>query len=159
MGSRQKLESMYVQLELFNRIFQVWIRFFFPTWLLGYATCVVIALFVAIRYTELPFILYIVFPYSAGSVAVLMFWQSFDMLRAGRESEDILGVLLQQQAPYLRNKTRRERVEVMKRARALRPVTFPLADCEFSMSVPMGAWEEILNQVVFLLSFECLRRH
>ena len=33
--SRRRLERMYVQLELFNRIFQGWIRFYFPPLSLG----------------------------------------------------------------------------------------------------------------------------
>lgn len=152
MQSRRRLEQMYVQLELFNRIAQVWIRFYFPPWLLAVSTGVIIAVFVSIRYTELPFLFYILFPYAGLNIMMLIIWQSYDMLHTIRASEDILGGLWQHHAPYFQGMTRAERIERMKRSNAMRPLVFPVADSEFSLSLPISTWDEIINQILFLLS-------
>ena len=41
-----------------------------------------------------------------------------------------------------------------KRGKATRPLNYRIGEfMEFSLDVPMGIWDEILNQLVFLLSF------
>ena len=79
---------------------------------------------------------------------LLIFWQSYDMFRTIRASEDILG----HHAAYFQGITRAERIEMMKRSKAMRPVVFSLADSQFSLNLPINAWDEILNQILFLLS-------
>jgi len=151
--SRRRVERMYVELELFNRIVQEWIRYYFPTWLLGLSAAVIVATFLSIRYTEVPLMIYILFPYYASNIMLVIFWQSYDMLRVIRASEDILGSLWRHDAPYFRGMTRAKRVELMKRSKAMRPVAFPVADSEFSLNLPIGTWDEIINQILFFLSF------
>lgn len=150
--SRRRVEQMYVQLELFSRITQAWFRVFFPAWLVSASAAVIILGFVAIRYTELPIFCYIMFPYCALILLGLIFWQCYDMLCVIRESEDILSQLQQRHTPYFESMTRAERAEVTKRSKALRPVMFNMGDSAFSINVPINAWDEIVNQILFLLS-------
>ena len=152
LGSRQRLEQMYVQLEVFNRIGQVWIRFYFPPWLVTLATTVIIAAFFTIRFTQLPLFLYVFFPYIAVILMTLIFWQSYDMFCAIRTSEDVLAVLGRHEAPYFEHMTRAQRIEKMKRSKAMRPLVFPVADSDFSLNLPVSTWDEIINQTLFLLS-------
>ena len=43
---------------------------------------------------------------------------------------------------------------IVRKGKATRAMNFRLGDfMEFSIDVPIGVWEEILNQVFFLLSF------
>ena len=150
--SRRRLEQMYVRLELFHRIGQVWVRFYFPPWLVACSTTVIVTAFVTIRYTELPLIVYGIFPNMAITLLTVIFWQSYDMLRIIRASEDILGVLWKHETPYFRGMTRAKRIEKMKRSRAMRPLGFLVADSEFSVNLPIDTWDEIVNQTLFLLS-------
>ena len=152
MKSRRRLEQMYVKLELFHRIGQVWIRFYFPPFLVALSTSVIQAAVVTIRYTELPLIVYILYPFSAITLMLIIFWQSYDMLRIIRASEDILGGLWKHEAPYFHGMTRAKRIETMKRSKAMRPLGFPVADSEFSLNLPIDTWNEIVNQTLFLLS-------
>lgn len=150
--SRRRVERMYVQLELFDRIAQVWIRYYFPTWLLAMSCGVILGVFSTIRCTELPLMIYVLFPYVAWTILLLIFWQSHDMISVIRGSEDILGKLWQHEASYFRGLSRAKRVELMKRSKAMRPLAFPVADSEFSVNLPISTWDEIINQTLFLLS-------
>ena len=152
MKSRRRLEKMYVQLETFNRIGQVWVRFYFPPFLVAASCAVILTSFVTIRYTELPLIVYVIFPYTAIIVMIIIFWQSYDMLRIIRASEHIMGGLWKHEAPYFHKMARAERIEMMKRSKAMRPLGFPVADSEFSLNLPIDTWNEIVNQTLFLLS-------
>lgn len=143
---------MYVQLELFHRIGQVWIRFYFPPWLLSLSSTVIVTMFVTLRYTELPLIFYVFFPYTAVTLMILIFWQSYDMFRAIRASEDTLGGLGQHGASYFQGMTKPKRLETMKRSKAMRPLVFYVADTEFSLNLPINTWDEIVSQTLFLLS-------
>ena len=62
--------------------------------------------------------------------------------------------LLDYEAEHLRGMTKKQRMNIMKRAQALRAVNFPTGPfAEFSLNVTINIWEEVLNQLLFLLSF------
>lgn len=143
---------MLVELELFNRILQVWHQFFFPGFLLGASCTVIFQLFLVIRYTTLPLLLWVYCGYLGLTIAFILFWQCYDQILVTRASEDILGTLWRHDVPYFRRMSRQRRLALMKRAKAMRPVIFLMGDSELTMSVPIGAWDEIINQILFLLS-------
>ena len=114
----------------------------------------IVTTFVSIRYTELPIYYYVVFPNTAFTLMLIIFWLSYDGVLFTRASEDILSTLLSYEAPYVRQMPRAVRVQVMKRARAMRVIEFPIGEfADFSINLPITIWEEVLNQVLFLLSF------
>ena len=69
-------------------------------------------------------------------------------------SENTLGSLRCTENPYLLSLPMKERMAILRRAKALRPAFFSVGDFtdEFNVDVPVGVWEEILNQLVFLLT-------
>ena len=83
---------------------------------------------------------------------MLIFWHSYDMLQVVQASEDVLGELSQHQATYFNGMARAQRLELMKRSKAMRPLVFYIGNSEFSIGLPINTWDEILNQVLFLLS-------
>ena len=150
---RAKLEHLYICMELHNRICSAWLKFAYPSIILSSSLAVILAAFVAIRYTELPFFCYIIFPSTAFALTVIIFWGFYQLLLTIRDSEELLGQLRSYEAPYLRAMPIAGRAKVLKRAKAMRPIEFPMGDfADFSVSVPVTVWEEIVNQVVFLLS-------
>ena len=152
MERRAKVEKMYLQLTLFNRVVHVWLRLVLPPAVFAISSTVIITLFVTIRYTQLPLMFYIIFPYVGLTVIFMMFWQFYDVIRILRAAENILEPLWSHEAPYLKRLSKVERTKVLKKAKAMRPLVFPIGDSEFSINVPIMTWEEILNQMVFLLS-------
>ena len=83
---------------------------------------------------------------------LLIFWHSYDMLQVVQASEDVLGELSQHQATYFNGMARAQRLELMKRSKAMRPLEFYVADSQFSMALPINTWDEIINQILFCLS-------
>ena len=83
----------------------------------------------------------------------IMFWQIYDVFLLTRDSEDIMRHLLSYDAPYLRPMPKALRTQVLKRAKAMRVLEFPVGEfADFNMNLPIAMWDEILNQVLFLLS-------
>ena len=154
MEDRAYVEKFYISLELHNNIFCRYVKFMIMPAIFGISCAVIVTIYVSIRHTELPFYFYIFFPYTGVTLMFLVFWFSYDAVCIRRHSEEVLNRLLDYEAEHLRGMTKGERMNVMKRARALRAINFPMGSfAEFSLNVPINIWEEVLNQLVFLLSF------
>ena len=84
----------------------------------------------------------------------IIFWISYDLVLLTRASEDILGELLSPDAEYLRPLSRETRIQLLKRAKAMNVIEFPVGEfAEFSLILPVSILEEIMSQVLFLLTF------
>lgn len=150
---RAKLEQLYVCLELHSRICFVWIKFSWPSNIFGVTVAIILSAFVSIRYTGLPYFCYAVYPVTAFALTAIMFWGFLEFIRSVRDSEEILGKLRSKQAPYLRRLPSADRVKVLKRAQAMRAIELPVGEfADLSITVCVTLWEEIVNQVLFLLS-------
>ena len=150
---REKVEHMYICLELFNRICFPWIRFSWPLIIFSLSLGVIITAFVSIRFTSIPIYLYMIFPTTATILMAIMFWNLYDLLIVIRDSEDIMRQLWSYEAPYLRPMPNNLRTRVLKRAKAMRVLEFPVGEfADFNINLPIAMWDEILNQVLFLLS-------
>ena len=154
LGSRAVVERLYNNVQFHHRIVQIWLRFMLPPTIFGACLGVIFTTFVTIRYTELPTFFYIFYPNTAFNLMFLIFWLCYDVVLLIRASEDVLAKLLSHEAEYLRPLPRAGRIQVLKRARAMRVLEIPIGDfADFSLSLPVTLWDEILNQVFFLLSF------
>lgn len=154
METRGKVERMYICLELFNRICYVWNKLILPLTNFSLSLTIIVAAFISIRYTELRFYYYVFFANTAVSLMLILFWSYYEMLLITRGCEEILGQLLSYEAPYLQSVPKAQRTLVMKRAKAMRVIEFPLGDfADTSLSVAIAIWDEIVNQVLFLLTF------
>ena len=154
--SREHVELLYIHMELFNKIFQIWVRSMLPLSLLSASCAILIQLYITIRHTDIPLIVYAVMPTSASITMVIIFIVSYDIVLVMRSAEGTLLQLQSSDSDYLVQQFPNKRVRrgIVKRARAMRPISFPLGNfAEYSLTVPVYVWEEILNQLLFLLSF------
>ena len=74
-------------------------------------------------------------------------------MNAKRGSEELHGNHQNRMSPFLKNLPPVKRRELLLRARALRPVVVKVGEfSECSFEVLMNIWDEIINQLVFLLT-------
>ena len=151
--SRAKVQYLYICMELYTRICFVWIKFAWPPTLFSVSLTIVFAAFVSIRYADLPFVYYVAFPTVALGLMVSMFVGFYELVLSTRDSEEILGQLRSLDAAYLCGIPLTLRKRLLKRAKALRTVELPVGEfADFSVTVPIALWDEMVNQVVFLLT-------
>lgn len=98
-------------------------------------------------------IFYIFYPNTTFHSIFIIFWISYDLVALIRASEDIIGQLLSHDAEYLRQFSRETRIQLLKGARVMMVIEFPVGSfADFSLVLPVVTWEEIVNQVLFLLT-------
>ena len=106
-----------------------------------------------IRRTELPLLLYPLFPYMTAIFTVIMFDICRDDVVSIRVSEDVLSRLRSTAMEYLKQMPVLEKLTMLKRAKALRHIYGNVGIVEeYTIDVPVGVWDEILNQILFLLT-------
>ena len=85
---------------------------------------------------------------------LVVFWLCYDIVLLTRDSECMKAQLWSHEAPYARLTPKSEMTCAMKRAKALRVIEIPVGNfSDFSINLPIAIWDEIVNQVLFLLSF------
>ena len=95
------------------------------------------------------------YPYPFGTLVLfVIFWISYDIMLVKRTAEDRISRFASHDgAPYLGRISRQQRELVVKRAAAMKVLEFPIGDfADLSLDLPVMVWEEVLNQVLFLLS-------
>ena len=85
--------------------------------------------------------------------SVILFDLCIDGIMVIRASEESLGILRCREEEYFLRIPIHERAAMLKRAKALRPAFFNVGSfSEFNVNVPIGTWDEIVNQLLFLLT-------
>ena len=80
-------------------------------------------------------------------------WLCYDAVVAKRAADEAMEKLRSRQAPYSQRLRRAEKRLVMRRARALQPVYIAFGEfAEVTLDVPVNIWDEVINQLLFLLS-------
>ena len=154
--SQAVVERLYICLELHLRITQGWMRFELVPTVFGAVTGVLAASYATIRYSQLlPAYLYIMFPLIAVVLISSIFWIFYDAVVVVRASEEIvLPTLRSYEAEPLKQLSRAEKVKALKRVRAMQVLRFPIGNfISFSLKVPVVIWDEVLSQLILLLSF------
>ena len=142
--------------QVYNKVLDVWYKFVDPSSLLMGGTIIVLGLYVSLRHTELPVLIYYFFPYIATFFAAILFDLCHDGVLVIRASEYTLSALRSSDGAHFVSIKVEDRMAMLKGARALRPAFFSMGEfTEFNMNVPVGIWDEILNQIMFLLSLLC----
>ena len=148
------MERCYKSGQVYNKILDLWYSYVVPPSLLVAGTTIVLAAYASIRHTELPLLVYGLFPCVTIGLTVVVFALCYDGILVIRASEDTLSRLQSvDDEEYARAIARMERLAGARRVKALRPAYFNLGSFnKFSMDVPIGIWDEIINQLVFLLT-------
>ena len=153
MESRERLEKLYVCMEIYNKIFSSWLKYTICPAFFGGFCAAIFFLYVTFRQTSLPIFIYPTFPCGVIILMGLLVCTSYDANMVTRYSEQLCLKLRSVQTPFLNWLTKAQRSKVVKRALACRACTFPVGIfADFSLAVPIRIWEEILNLLVLLLS-------
>ena len=129
-----------------------------PSMISGTAT-IIICFYVTIRPGNVPTWLVLVIFYVGITLFGIAFWVCFQLILLIRGSEDIIRALNSLDT----GDWRKGRVGVsplalkkyiLVRGRAIRPLNYRLGEfTDFTLDVPIGVWDEILNQLFFLLTY------
>ena len=148
-----KLERLDVVVQIYNKLFDAWYKLVTPPSLFAAGSVTVLCMYATIRNTDLPLLLYLIFPYMTVVITVIMFDICLDGVQAIIAAEDVLSRLKSTEMGYLSRMTVEEKMAMLKRAKALRIVSASVGIFgEYSMDVPVAAWDEIVNQIMFLLT-------
>ena len=113
----------------------------------------VFLLYLVLRNDSLPTIVVLIMSYTAFVILLAIFFVSYDIVAIIQASEDVVQNLLNPQHEYYRDADPLVKAGLLKAARALKPVELPVGHfATFSFGVTQVIYEEILNQLLFLLS-------
>ena len=128
-------------------------RILSPAMLLAGSVGIIVTAFISLTHLQSALFLQAICALTAVMGTGIVFEQIYECVCFTRSSEQILARLRCADQLYLKGMTRMERLAIMKRAKAFQPIRIPLGGfCHVSMGVIRAAWEEILNQLLFLLS-------
>ena len=150
---REKLLRAYIQLQIYNRILNEWIQDVTTPAFFGVGGVVVLFLYIPLAHSEsLPTLCNAALGYMAVALVAILMRLTTDSLGVTRATESVISSL--QSVPTVQRQLMGlEQVESLKRAKALRPVTHPIGSFgSLTLSVPVVFMEEILNQLLFLLT-------
>ena len=155
MEAHGQVEDLYVCLEIYAGILGDWARLTLPFAILGAVATVVGTMIVVVKYggPELPLVVYLLYPTVGGIIGFNMFSLFNEAVHVTRISEGIRTELLAQGLTLVQGAPdgKVTRAAVVKRVRALRPVTLPVGRfTHISFGLMCDVWDEIINQLVFL---------
>ena len=148
-----ELERLYAVGQVYNKVLDAYYKFMVPPAVFGGGAAIVFLSFVTLRHTELPLYIYWLFPYMTISFSVVLFDLCYDGILVIRASEASLSTLRSKEGQYFRRLPIEEQKAMSRRAKALRPAFFSVGNfAQFDMSMPIGVWDEMVNQLMFLLT-------
>ena len=153
---RLQLWHKYLRLQVFHQLCRAWIKLMVVPAMATATSAIIICFYVTIRHQEVPPWLVPLFTYVGVSLFGTVFWITYQAMLVIRTSEAIIGALTTVDDPMLGSMRVPLTLQkyIAKRGKATRPLNIRIgAFMEFSLDVPIGIWDEILNQLVFLLSF------
>ena len=153
-ASWEKVERMYICWELYEKMARPWIVTHVTCIIMGISCSATCFIFVAIKYTNLLTLLYSLEAVIGPGFIFLLALALNDAVTASKLSESVLAdQLTYYRAPGLRNMELKSRRELTKCFKALRPISIPVGSfTDITYSVMLAICEEILNQLVFLLT-------
>ena len=116
---------------------------------------IIVVFYVTIRPSGLPWFIYIWFPVVGALTMVLIAWISYDGVVVKATVENVDGNLHSGLDSWrFRALQARRRTVYTRMLKSLRPASLRLGPFgELTLDVPVNAWDEIMNQLLFLLSF------
>ena len=118
------------------------------------SSSIIIAIFVTVRYTEIPILIYKGAALIWFSFVIISIWFEFEVLTVIRSLEDIVQMLNNIDQPYFLQLPIKLRLYLSKSGKATRPAIFNIGDFTYySIGVVKSMWDEIINQLIFLLTF------
>ena len=148
-------ERLYTCMRLHSLIFLDWLRYVLAPALFLVASAITALLFITFRPSGLPFLVYCWFPLVAAVAMFIITWQFYDAVVVKRTTDEVLANLQSRTSGYYRMLLDQKagKVQFVRSCRALQPIRLTIGDLsEFTLEVVMNIWEEVFNQLLFLLS-------
>ena len=147
------MERLHACLQIYHHAHCAWWNWTLPSSYFSLSTTVILAMYIGLRHTELPWYLYWVYWLAGVGVLLQLFGTGYDIICAKEDSEEIVGRLQSPATAGLQRLPLEERRKILKGSKAMTGLQFDIAHlAQYSWAVPLGAWDEILNQLLFLLS-------
>ena len=161
MDSRWMLWQKYVQLQVFNQLCLTWAKSMLGPTIASITSSIAVCFYITIRHNDVPPFLIPVFFYVGITLFAIVFWGCVQVINVSKTSQSLIGTLtIMPTIPahagneYEVSGGQELKKYIMRKGKATRPMYFRLGDfMEVSIDVPIGIWDEILNQVLLLLSF------
>ena len=148
-----RVERLYRCMKIFNIIYMNWLKLMVVPTLSSSFVAITVALYVTCRPAAMPLVIYFGFPVAAVVLLFIIFQSCYEAVVAKRAGDEVLEHLQSQTVGYMSGLDQAEKREMVRRARALRPVYLALGEfAEVTLEVSVSIWEEIINQLLFLLS-------
>ena len=152
--SWMKLRRKYYLLQIYFCLCNSWVKFMIVPAILAICSSIVIALYISLRHTEIAILIYLAFVGVGVTLFILLFWFSFEVIAVIRSTEAIVATLNTRDQAYFLQLSPMEQRYLTKFGKTTRQAVFEIGDfVEYSIDCPIGYWDEILNQLIFLLTF------
>ena len=150
---REKVERSYICFQICGKIYSEWIRFAYVPLFFSIGGAVVVCLYFPLKHAEiLPGFLSGAFAYLAVGLVVTVLWICLDTINVSKASDSIRYKLQSKPSSRLQVDEWRQKT-ALKRAKALCPLAVPVGNFgTMSLNVPVVFVEEILNQLLLLLT-------
>ena len=154
LDERKELEFWYIVLEVQTKIFRRWATVVIFPALVNFGCGSILCIYIPIKYTEVPAIFNFCFLFVGAVILGVIYWLSYDIVLVIRGTEELLGRLRTFHRRATEHRARDlTQLRFLKRSQACRPLEIPVGTFgEFSLDVPVIMGDEILNQLLFLLS-------
>ena len=120
------------------------------------SSVIIITMYATIRHrNDLPWFIYYSNVFVGVVITLATAWFFYDLLTGIQNSEDVVGRLQDPTDALKSGLYKREELDgFRRRAKAMRPLRVSLwVFSEATLDLPVAMWDEILNQLFFLLSF------
>ena len=150
-----ELRRRYYPLQVYSCALNSWVKFMIVPTMSSIASTIIVTIFVTLKYRELPILIHLGFAWIGFSFSVLAFWFALETLSNIQSSEAIVEMLSRRHEQYFMDLSRTDRLYLIKWATATRQLVFQVGDfTDYSIGVMTAFWEEIINQLLFLLTFQ-----
>ena len=148
-----KVERLYRSGKLYNLVIMRWLKVTSVLLLSSTSAAITLLLYATITASGLPMLIHCWLPIIAGVTISLTTWIFLDAVWAKRAADEVLENLQSRTEDCYGRLPLTERKELVRRARALQPLYLGLGNfTELSFDVIISVWDEVLNQLLFLLS-------
>lgn len=145
---------MYRTMQVYNAVLTNWLKVVGVLVPFGGCCGVIVTLYVTLRPSNIPIIIYPCFPLVAFMTMSIVTALMMNAIATKGKTEEALSNL--QQAiyiQYMRNFDVNQKKICLMRLKSLRPVTLKIGEyAEASSGVVMNVWDEVFNQLLLLLS-------
>ena len=147
------MERLYKCVRLYNTMYLNWMRYLLAPAIFLWCAAITVLLYVTFRPSGLPLLVYYWFPLVALVSVFIITWLFYDAVGTKRGADEVLANLQSRTAGYYRRLGPAQKRELLRRSRAIQPVYLDIGQfTEISLEVPMNLWDEVINQLLFLLS-------